>query len=180
MPVDDALVGQAREAEARVAAAEAALDLAKADHRHAIRRLHLAGASLREIAAALDLSHQRVHQIIDTTGGARRWLKKSPPKVLACSFCGRPPRAVKKLVNGPGVYICDQCVAMAERVATTGQRAENRRTTMAALPVNQPAARCSFCGRRRRDVPALVAGPDDRICARCLQICQEINAEELQ
>jgi ATP-dependent Clp protease ATP-binding subunit ClpX len=27
-----------------------------------------------------------------------------------CSFCGKSQRQVNKLVAGPGVYICDQCV----------------------------------------------------------------------
>lgn len=29
-----------------------------------------------------------------------------------CSFCGKPDREVEKLVAGPGVQICDQCVAL--------------------------------------------------------------------
>jgi ClpX C4-type zinc finger len=29
---------------------------------------------------------------------------------LRCSFCGRPHTEVGKLVAGPGVYICDECV----------------------------------------------------------------------
>jgi ATP-dependent Clp protease ATP-binding subunit ClpX len=29
---------------------------------------------------------------------------------LTCSFCGKHQRQVTKLVAGPGVYICDQCV----------------------------------------------------------------------
>jgi ATP-dependent Clp protease ATP-binding subunit ClpX len=37
-------------------------------------------------------------------------------KPLRCSFCGRDQDAVKKLVSGPGVYICDQCVATATRI----------------------------------------------------------------
>jgi hypothetical protein len=27
-----------------------------------------------------------------------------------CSFCGKPAPEVRKLIAGPGVYICDQCV----------------------------------------------------------------------
>src|SRR6266576_3505683 len=30
--------------------------------------------------------------------------------VLRCSFCNKSPRAVKKLIAGPTVYICDECV----------------------------------------------------------------------
>ena len=29
---------------------------------------------------------------------------------LRCSFCSKPQAEVRKLIAGPGVYICDQCV----------------------------------------------------------------------
>jgi ATP-dependent Clp protease ATP-binding subunit ClpX len=29
---------------------------------------------------------------------------------LNCSFCGKSQREVKKLIAGPGVYICDECI----------------------------------------------------------------------
>lgn len=35
---------------------------------------------------------------------------------LRCSFCGRPSTAVAKLVAGPGVYICDRCVDLAQGI----------------------------------------------------------------
>jgi hypothetical protein len=31
---------------------------------------------------------------------------------LCCSFCGKPAAEVDKLVAGPGVYICNECVAL--------------------------------------------------------------------
>jgi hypothetical protein len=36
--------------------------------------------------------------------------------VLYCTFCRRDRHRVKKLVAGPGVYICDACVALCSRV----------------------------------------------------------------
>ena len=38
--------------------------------------------------------------------------KRGPddPHNLNCSFCGKTQREVKKLIAGPGVYICDECV----------------------------------------------------------------------
>ena len=30
----------------------------------------------------------------------------------ACSFCRKPPEAVAKLVAGPGVFICNECVGL--------------------------------------------------------------------
>jgi ATP-dependent protease Clp ATPase subunit len=47
-------------------------------------------------------------------------------KRLACSFCGKSAAEVAKLVAGPKVYICDECVAAANRImhgATASQRA---------------------------------------------------------
>ncbi len=35
---------------------------------------------------------------------------------LRCSFCGRTQDEVKKLIAGPGVYICDECVALCEDI----------------------------------------------------------------
>ena len=32
---------------------------------------------------------------------------------LVCSFCGKTEHQVAKLVAGPSVYICDECVAIA-------------------------------------------------------------------
>jgi ATP-dependent Clp protease ATP-binding subunit ClpX len=29
---------------------------------------------------------------------------------LRCSFCGKGQKEVKKLIAGPGVYICDECI----------------------------------------------------------------------
>ena len=30
--------------------------------------------------------------------------------LLKCSFCGKSQKQVKKLIAGPGVYICDECI----------------------------------------------------------------------
>jgi hypothetical protein len=35
-----------------------------------------------------------------------------------CSFCGRDRQHVAKLVAGPGVHICDGCIALCNRVLT--------------------------------------------------------------
>jgi hypothetical protein len=35
---------------------------------------------------------------------------------LRCSFCGKPHTEVGKLVAGPGVNICDECIALAEAI----------------------------------------------------------------
>ncbi len=39
-----------------------------------------------------------------------------PQVVASCSFCAKPNTAVAALVAGPGVYICNECVALCQQV----------------------------------------------------------------
>jgi hypothetical protein len=39
-------------------------------------------------------------------------------ELLNCSFCGKSQKAVKKLIAGPSVYICDECVALCNGILT--------------------------------------------------------------
>jgi hypothetical protein len=43
---------------------------------------------------------------------------KSTSETLYCSFCRKDKDHVEKLVAGPGVYICDACVALCSRIMT--------------------------------------------------------------
>lgn len=36
--------------------------------------------------------------------------KDGSGKLLYCSFCGKSQHEVRKLIAGPSVYICDECV----------------------------------------------------------------------
>ncbi|MFM7694625.1 MAG: ClpX C4-type zinc finger protein, partial [Actinomycetota bacterium] len=35
---------------------------------------------------------------------------------LLCSFCGKTQRQVRKLIAGPGVYICDECIDLCNEI----------------------------------------------------------------
>lgn len=41
--------------------------------------------------------------------------KKEETK-LKCSFCGKTQNQVHKLIAGPGVYICDQCIELCSEI----------------------------------------------------------------
>jgi hypothetical protein len=64
-PLDPALLGEARTTRDRLLGLQHDLERVRADYNDAVRRLHAAGGSLREIAENLGLSHQRVHQIVE-------------------------------------------------------------------------------------------------------------------
>ena len=35
---------------------------------------------------------------------------------LKCSFCGKSQEQVRKLIAGPGVYICDECIDLCNEI----------------------------------------------------------------
>jgi hypothetical protein len=37
-------------------------------------------------------------------------------RIASCSFCGKPNTEVDRLVAGPGVYICNECVALSQQI----------------------------------------------------------------
>lgn len=43
--------------------------------------------------------------------------------VIRCSFCQKPTSEVKKMVAGPGVYICDTCVSLCVEIIESGSLA---------------------------------------------------------
>ncbi len=42
--------------------------------------------------------------------------KKDEPQNVRCSFCGKSQEAVNRIVAGPGVYICDECVGVCQNI----------------------------------------------------------------
>ncbi|HEX7306022.1 ClpX C4-type zinc finger protein [Lentzea sp.] len=108
MTLDEELLAAARKAGTASAAAQDQADIAKAVYHHSVLRLHRAGGSMREIAEALKMSHQRVHQIVEQS-----------KRVERCWFCGLNAGDVGKLMAGPAALICDHCVAAA-RVGEMG------------------------------------------------------------
>ena len=37
-------------------------------------------------------------------------------RTIKCSFCGKPQESVKKIIAGPGVYICDECINVCQEI----------------------------------------------------------------
>ena len=37
-------------------------------------------------------------------------------KLVKCSFCGKPQDQVRRIVAGPGVYICDECGSLCQEI----------------------------------------------------------------
>ena len=59
-------------------------------------------------------------------------------KQLRCSFCGKPQSQVRRLVAGPGVYICDECVEMCMDIVTDAVRTEEAVTEHVTYELPKP------------------------------------------
>ncbi len=46
--------------------------------------------------------------------------KNEETKTICCSFCGKPQDEVYRLIAGPGVYICNECVELCETILADG------------------------------------------------------------
>ena len=62
--------------------------------------------------------------------------RREDRRVLRCSFCGKTQAQVRKLIAGPSVYICDECVRLCYEIINEDQRPPfiNTRTTKIPKP----------------------------------------------
>ncbi len=56
---------------------------------------------------------------------------------LSCSFCGKSQREVKKLIAGPSVYICDECIALCNDIIA--EEVDRGEAHQHRLPVPKPS-----------------------------------------
>jgi ATP-dependent Clp protease ATP-binding subunit ClpX len=61
---------------------------------------------------------------------------KFQDELLKCSFCGKAQKQVKKLIAGPGVYICDECIDLCNEIMEE-ELSEGAEPTLDHLPKPQ-------------------------------------------
>ncbi|MCE0485023.1 MAG: ATP-dependent Clp protease ATP-binding subunit ClpX [Methylacidiphilales bacterium] len=61
-----------------------------------------------------------------------------PANLTMCSFCGKSHAEVRKLIAGPGVYICDSCITVCKNILDKETKEESRRSNT-EVPLIKPA-----------------------------------------
>jgi ATP-dependent Clp protease ATP-binding subunit ClpX len=56
-------------------------------------------------------------------------------KLLYCSFCGKSQHEVRKLIAGPSVFVCDECVDLCNDIIREEIQEKNTETTARKLPI---------------------------------------------
>ena len=62
--------------------------------------------------------------------------KSGEPEILRCSFCNKDQNDVRKLIAGPTVFICDECVEVCNDIIADDSRGDSK-GTRTTLPVPQ-------------------------------------------
>jgi ATP-dependent Clp protease ATP-binding subunit ClpX len=63
----------------------------------------------------------------------------SSEKILYCSFCGKSQHEVKKLIAGPSVFICDECIELCNDIIRDEVAAESEQSRPARSDLPSPA-----------------------------------------
>src|SRR5213083_446162 len=58
---------------------------------------------------------------------------RRPEELLCCSFCGKSQNDVRKLIAGPGVYVCNECIDICNEIIN-----DDEQTTTTAVRTNLP------------------------------------------
>jgi hypothetical protein len=103
-------------------------------------------------------------------------------KCAACSFCGKEQRDVRKLIAGPSVHICDECVKLC-----SGILAEETEQVKAPRP-NSKAARveateerlCGICMEARETDELIFLPHAAYMCAGCLEDIQAVRDKQAE
>jgi hypothetical protein len=61
--------------------------------------------------------------------------------IASCSFCGKPNTTVERLVAGPGVHICNECIALSAQILDDASRTPSEESTPTRSPYHdRPSA----------------------------------------
>jgi ClpX C4-type zinc finger/Clp amino terminal domain, pathogenicity island component len=109
---------EAREAIRRAAAIAQQAGRGEVGTEHLLAALALdPGSRARRVLSRLGVSIAAVKRGLDCYIGPGKQRRRKRGKAdLACSFCGKSQKQVKKLVAGPGVYICDECIDLCNEI----------------------------------------------------------------
>jgi len=71
-------------------------------------------------------------------------MSENPVVMLLCSFCGKSQSEVKKLIAGPTVYICDECIGLCNDILAdelVGDQAQLRQVLLLQINGHERSAR---------------------------------------
>jgi len=100
------------------------------------------------------------------------------PKVGACSFCGKSQDEVRKLIAGPTVYICDECIDLCNDIIAeeVEQEAQLEGPASPVASLNTPTW-CGVCRLPKSAEEVVAVSEMGFFCRRCIDMIRAATDE---
>jgi len=95
-------------------------------------------------------------------------------KLLTCSFCGKNQNEVAKLIAGPSVHICNECVHTCDEILTQETVAAPENTLKAPAGAAEERL-CGICMEARETDELIFLPHAAYMCATCLEDIQLVR-----
>ena len=100
-------------------------------------------------------------------------------KDAACSFCGKGQNEVRRLIAGPSVHICDECVKLCSGiVAAEADPADAKSIASAARAKSKEDRLCGICMEPRETDELIFLPHAAYMCAGCLEELQLVRDKQ--
>jgi ClpX C4-type zinc finger len=96
-------------------------------------------------------------------------------KAASCSFCAKSRAEVRKLVAGPAVHICDECVELCKSILAEDLDAGHKSK---AKPQAQENRLCGICMEERESDELIFLPHAAYMCASCLEDIQAVRDKQ--
>jgi hypothetical protein len=99
---------------------------------------------------------------------------KSAEAKIQCSFCGKSQDDVRKIVAGPKVYICDECVDLCDEIL---EREGGTEPPVEKLKPASPIAACPLCNLPKNATELRVIEDKGALCVECIEAVRSLDDE---
>jgi ClpX C4-type zinc finger protein len=96
-------------------------------------------------------------------------------KHFSCSFCGKNQSEVRKLIAGPSVHICDECVELCKNIVAEEEDVGDSDKTKAARAKSKANRLCGICMEPRETDELIFLPHAAYMCAGCLEELQAVR-----
>lgn len=96
-------------------------------------------------------------------------------KPIVCSFCGKDPSDVRKLLAGPSVHICDECVGLCQSILAEETEDSGKPESASIKSRGQENRLCGICMEPRETDELIFLPHAAYLCAGCLEDIQALR-----
>lgn len=106
--------------------------------------------------------------------------RASVPQDLRCSFCGKRQEQVRKLIAGPKVFICDECIDVCVEILAedAGMEGTSKESSIHKTPdkktPERETANCSLCGTSVLPTEMLPVKSRGVLCGACVDAIEDV------